>query len=158
MTEKIAYGQCQRCAAYAHSPTYKCESCGTNYVELFPSPVSFESADASTVTQASQSSNVRPREVDSIGERFVSLVVCLAVAGIAAVPAFIFVGAAFLAQLFVCSGSSPSCGPHVSPVWVPFSIFAALGVSASLVVVVSLLLAVIQVASALKRLWPSHSR
>lgn len=158
MTEKLAYGQCSRCAAYADSPTFKCENCGTNYVELFPTPRVLESTGVLAATQPGQSSNVRSQEVESIGERFLSLAVCLAVAGMAVVPAFLFAGAAFVAQLFVCSGRPPSCGPDLSPVWVPFFIFAALTALAALVVVVSLLLALVQVGSALKRLRPGHSR
>jgi hypothetical protein len=43
VTERLTYGQCRRCGAYADSPTYRCEICGTNYVELFPTPVALDS-------------------------------------------------------------------------------------------------------------------
>jgi uncharacterized OB-fold protein len=39
VTERLVHGQCRRCGAYAESPTYHCETCGTNNVDLFRTPV-----------------------------------------------------------------------------------------------------------------------
>jgi hypothetical protein len=51
VTEKLAYGQCRRCAAYAESPTYECATCGINDVEWFPTPVVYvATSNRGTVT------------------------------------------------------------------------------------------------------------
>jgi hypothetical protein len=51
VTEKLAYGQCRRCAAYAESPTYECATCGINDVEWFPMPVVYvATSNRGTVT------------------------------------------------------------------------------------------------------------
>jgi hypothetical protein len=85
-------------------------------VELFPAPVAgFESAVDYPTSHASASSNPLPQDEQSAGDRFVSFAVCLAVAGIATVPAFLLAGAALVAEFFVCGDNPPSsCGPHLS--------------------------------------------
>jgi hypothetical protein len=80
----------------------------------------------------------------------------LAVAGIAAVPAILLFVAGLIAQYFLC-GDNSSCGPQLSSAWALYFVLMALAAAAALTVVVSLLLALLQVVLAVKQRWPSRS-
>jgi hypothetical protein len=51
VTERLAYGQCRRCAADTVDSTYRCAHCGSDDVELFHMPVVY-GASSTTDTAA----------------------------------------------------------------------------------------------------------
>jgi hypothetical protein len=152
MSEQLIWGECRNCGTPVYRPTFRCEGCGTNTVELFATPVSAGCDVESSAGHATRRlSPTLPRRA-STRDRLWSFVIWLAIAIGAAITGFILAGAAGISEFVIC-GDSSDCGSHSFLVLLPERIFTVLAAVAALIALASLLLALAQVFLALKWSW-----